>query len=481
MTAVSYQKALQWWSEQDSEAVAVVCNDQSINRGELDRSSNRLARAYRQLGVSVDDRITICVPNSIEFIQICFAAWKLGATPQPLSSKLPVNELVGLIELAEPALIVGVNESDHSGILVLPMGYCPDRSLSDDPLEEVVSKNAKALASGGSTGKPKLIVDTAQALFDPEVAVNHMQLEGCMLVPGPLYHNGPFITIFQCLLSGGKAVVMPHFDASEAIRLIEHYKVDWVLFVPTMMHRIWRLSEEQRTIADMRSLRIVNSTAAPVPAWLKSAWIDWIGAEKIYESYGGSERIGGTQITGTEWLEHPGSVGKPVGGALVRVLDIETHKELPPEEIGEVYMRAAINTIKSTFYVGAEDQEYDGYQTLGDMGYVDEDGYLYLVDRRVDMIVSGGANIYPAEIECVIDEFPAVRSSAVVGLPDDDLGQKLHAIVDAPGGLHLDKLLVHLGEHLVRYKVPRSVEVVDEILRDDSGKLRRSALREARL
>ena len=480
MAAVSYPKALQWWSSQDPEKVAVVCDDQIITRGELDRCSNRLARIYKDLGVAEGDRVTICVPNSIEFIQICFATWKLGATPQPLSSQLPENELEGLIALAEPALVVGVDRA-YGDRPTLPMGYEADQSISDQPLEDKISENAKALASGGSTGKPKLIVDAMPALFDPEIAVNHMQVEGCMLVPGPLYHNGPFITVFQCLLSGGKAVLMPRFDAGEAIGLIEQYAVDWVLFVPTMMHRIWRLDEAERQSRDMSSLRIVNSTAAPVADWLKRAWIEWIGAEKIYESYGGSERIGGTQIIGTDWLTHPGSVGKPVGGAAVRILDTETHQPLSAGEIGEVYMRAAASAAKSTFYVGAEEQEYDGFQTLGDMGYLDEEGYLYLVDRRVDMIISGGANIYPAEIECVIDEYANVRSSAVVGLPDDDLGQRVHAIVDAPGGLDEEALLKHLNSQLVRYKVPRSLEVVDELLRDDSGKVRRSALRDARL
>ncbi len=480
MAAVSYPKALQWWCSQDPEKISVVCNDQAITRGELDRNSNRLARVYKNLGVGEGDRITICVPNSIEFIQICFATWKLGATPQPLSSQLPANELQGLIELAEPALVVGVDRA-YADVPSLPMGYQAEQTISDQPLEDRVSENAKALASGGSTGKPKLIVDATPALYDPEIAVNHMQVEGCMLVPGPLYHNGPFITVFQCLLSGGKAVVMPRFDASDAIGLIEQYAVDWVLFVPTMMHRIWRLDEAERQSRDMSSLRIVNSTAAPVADWLKRAWIEWIGAEKIYESYGGSERIGGTQIAGTDWLTHPGSVGKPVGGAMVRILDTETHRQLPAGEMGEVYMRAASNAAKSTYYVGAEDQEHDGFQTLGDMGYLDDEGYLYLVDRRVDMIISGGANIYPAEIESVIDEYPAVRSSAVVGLPDDDLGQRVHAIVDAPGGLDEEALLIHLNSQLVRYKVPRSVEVVDELLRDDSGKVRRSALRDARI
>ena len=480
MGVVSYPKALQWWCSKNPEKVAVVCNDQKITRNELDLSSNRLARVYKSLGVKDGDRVTICVANSIEFVQICFAVWKLGATPQPLSPELPDKELENIILLAEPSLVVGVDRVDVD-VPVLPIAYQADQSISDQFLDDKVSKNAKALASGGSTGKPKLIVDANPALFDPEIAINHMQIQGCILVPGPLYHNGPFITLFQCLLSGGKAVVMSRFDASDAIGLIEQYKVDWVLFVPTMMHRIWRLDQVERTSKDISSLRIVISTAAPVPAWLKLAWIEWIGAEKIYESYGGSERIGGTQIVGTEWLTHPGSVGKPVGETLVKILDAETRQQLAIGEVGEVYMRATINTAKSTFYVGAENQEYEGFQTLGDMGYLDDEGYLYLIDRRVDMIVSGGANIYPAEIESVIDEYPEVRSSAVVGFFDDDLGQQVHAIIDAPDGLDEDELLAHLNSRLVRYKVPRTIEVVDYLLRDDAGKVRRSALREARL
>jgi len=273
---------------------------------------------------------------------------------------------------------------------------------------------------------------------------------------------------------------MTRFDPEESLALIEGHRVDYALFVPTMMQRIWRLPEATRTRYDLSSLRSVMASGAPSPAWLKRAWIGWLGPERIFEAYGGSERIGGTQITGAEWLEHPGSVGRPTGGRKLRVLDPRGH-ELAPGEIGEVFMMPPGGQGSTYRYIAAEARaSADGWETLGDMGYLDEEGYLYLVDRKTDMILSGGANVYPAEVEAAIDAHPAVRSSAVIGLPDDDLGQRVHAIVDAPGGASEDALREHLGEHLLRYKIPRSFEFVGEPLRDDAGKLRRWALREAR-
>jgi bile acid-coenzyme A ligase len=222
-------------------------------------------------------------------------------------------------------------------------------------------------------------------------------------------------------------------------------------------------------------------TGAPSPAWLKRAWIDWLGAEKIHEAYGGSERIGGTQISGTEWLAHPGSVGKPTGGRKIAILDEEC-RPCAARTIGEVYMMPPGGRGSTYRYIGAEaTASDDGWESVGDLGYLDEDGYLYLIDRKTDMIVTGGANVYPAEVEAAIDAHASVRSSAVIGLPDEDLGQRVHAIVDAPAGVTEEALSEHLEEHLVRFKMPRSFEFVSEPLRDDAGKVRRSALREARL
>jgi len=248
-----------------------------------------------------------------------------------------------------------------------------------------------------------------------------------------------------------------------------------------MLHRIWRLPREQRESFDLSSLRMVTSSGAACPDWLMRAWIEWLGPDRIQEAYGGSERIGGTLISGREWLAHPGSVGRPTGGRAIRVLDPEGG-ELPAFEIGEVFMMPPGGQGSTYRYVGAEARSTrDGWETLGDLGYLDDEGFLYLVDRRTDMIVTGGENVYPAEVEGAIDAHPAVRSCAVIGLPDADLGQRVHAIVEAEASLRESELLSHLAERLVRYKIPRSVEFVDTPLRDDAGKVRRFALREARL
>ncbi|HEU4430619.1 MAG TPA: AMP-binding protein, partial [Myxococcota bacterium] len=267
----------------------------------------------------------------------------------------------------------------------------------------------------------------------------------------------------------------------QALALIERHGVDWVLFVPTMMQRIAKLPADVRNKYDLASLRRVMCSGAPSPIWLKRFWIEWLGPEKIYEAYGGTERIAGTVIDGVEWLAHPGSVGKPPPGRMMRAQRPDGTL-CAPGEIGEIYMKPAAGQGTTYRYIGAEATATgDGWETLGDVGWFDADGYLYLADRKTDMILVGGSNVYPAEVEAAIDAHPAVRSSAVIGLPDDDLGNRVHALVDAPAGVTADTLRAYLGERLVAYKIPRSFEFVSEPLRDDAGKLRRSALREARL
>jgi len=289
------------------------------------------------------------------------------------------------------------------------------------------------------------------------------------------------MTSWSSLLMGSRIVVLRRFDPERALALIEEHRADWVLFVPTMMQRIWRLPEPVRARYDLSSLRRVMCTGAPSPPWQKRAFIGWLGPEKIYEAYGGTERIAGTMISGSEWLEHPGSVGKPTLGRKVRILD-EAGNDCPPRAVGEVFMMPSGGRGSTYRYLGASaTATSDGWESLGDMGYLDEDGYLYLVDRKTDIILCGSANLYSAEIEGAIDAHPAVRSSAVIGLPDDDLGSRVHAIVDAPAGVSEAELRAWLAERLVVYKIPRSFEFVWEPLRDDAGKLRRSALREARL
>lgn len=481
MPQLSCGRAFSWLAERRPEHVAVVHEGREITRGALDARSNRLARAFAELGVGGGDLVTLALPNGIPFFEATLAVWKLGATPQPIPEKLPLRERRAIVELANPALVVGAPQGEYAERPVLAADFEPDAALSDAPLPDVTPRHVRAMTSGGSTGRPKLIVDLTPGVADPERAENGMQIEGTTLVAGPLYHAGPFITAWQCLLSGGTAVVMTRFDAREALALIERHRVDWVLFVPTMMQRIWRLPPEERDRFDLSSLSRVMCTGAPSPAWLKRAWIGWLGPEKIWEAYGGTERIAGTLISGTEWLAHPGSVGKPPPERKIKALRPDG-SACAPGEVGELYMLPAAGRGTTYRYLGAEaEATSDGWETVGDLGWFDADGYLYLVDRKSDMILSGGVNVYPAEVEAALDAHPAVRSSAVIGLPDEDLGQRVHALVDATAPVREGELRAHLAEHLARTKIPRSFEFVQEPLRDDAGKVRRSALREARL
>lgn len=468
----------------DPRRLAVICGDDSITYGDLDRWANRLARAYADLGVGVGDLVTIALPNGIEFYAASFATWKLGAIPQPLPHRLPPPERDALIDLGEPALVVGVEPEASRSRPSVPRGFQPSADTLDTRVAAVVGPSFKAMASGGSTGRPKLIVAKVPAEFDPEVPSVQMQVGDVQLVPGPLYHNGPFSFSMYGLFAGATLVVMQRFDAAEALRLIEAHRVTWVFFVPTMMHRIWRLPEREQF--DVSSLRVVFSTGAPWPVWLKEGWIEWLGPDVIREGYGGTESQGGTSITGAESLLHPGSVGLAQFGALMRILDPDGN-EVPPGEVGEIYFMPPTGPGTTYYYLGAEAKAHEGWETIGDLGYIDADGYLYLVDRRTDMIVTGGANVFPAEVESAIEAQPGVRSCAVIGLPDDDLGQLVHAIVDVADldpAQYADfevALTAGLRERISRYKVPRSFEFVAEPLRDDAGKVRRSALRDARL
>ena len=427
------------------------------------------------------DMITVALPNSVDWFVAFAAAWKIGATPQPVSSRLPRPELEAIVALAEPAAVIGVDEGSFADVRCLPLGYRSPGDLDDGPLPDATSPAWKAPTSGGSTGRPKLIVSGDPSVMDPEGVVPlRITPGGCMVMPGPLYHNGPLIWSCQALLWGDHVVVLPRFDAEGTLAAIQDHRADIVYLVPTMMKRIWRLPEEVRDAYDLTSLQVVWHLAEPCPDWLKQVWLDWLGPDRIVELYGGTEGQASTVITGEEWLAHRGSVGRPAAGEIL-ITDPEG-RPLPAGEMGEVWLRSTRGT-PTYRYLGAEARSREGgWESLGDLGRVDEEGYLYLGDRMQDMILTGGSNVYPAEVEAALQEHPHVRSCCVIGLPDEDLGQRIHAIVEADADqVATEELLRFLGERLVRYKVPRSIELVQEVLRDDAGKVRRSQLRAERL
>ena len=457
---------------------AVTCDGLTITRVELDRSTNRLARAYAERGVGVGDYVTMVLPNSIEWIQAAVACWKLGAVPQPLSARLPDAELHGLLKLRPPALLVG---REHPEMPSLPADFTPDPALSDAALPEAVSPVWKAMGSGGSTGRPKLIESGGDSRIPAAIGYPLGAQEGdTTLVPIPLSHNTGFTTATIALLMRHHLVLMSRFDPHQFLRLITDHRVTFLTTVPTIMQRALPVYHADAKAYDLSSIRRFWHMGAPCPPAIKQAWIDLLAPEKLWELYGGTELQALTFISGDQWLTHRGSVGAVVAGEM-KVLD-DDGNPCPPGVVGEIYMRPSPGSAPTYRYIGVTAKTRDGWDSLGDLGYFDADGFLYLSDRRVDMFTVGGRNVYPAEIENALSAHPEVMSCLVVGVPDPnsgDLGQVPYALVHAADGSTLDAASVKdfLRERISGYKVPHTVEFVETPLRDDAGKARRSAVR----
>ena len=373
-------------------------------------------------------------------------------------------------------LVLGAEPGEHPGRVCLPVGWLPDESIDDGPLPDVIPPTWKAPTSGGSTGRPKLIVAGDPGVIDtdadPGMGVQPRRGDAGARTDVP---QRTVQLLQSWLVYGNHVITMARFDAEATLAAAHEHRPDWMLLVPTMMLRITRV--DGHATYDMSSLRVVWHMAAPCPPWLKEAWIQWLGGDRIFELYAGTEAQSVTVIRGDEWMTRRGSVGKPIYGEM-KVVDVDGN-DAAPDEVGEIYMRAPEGRVTYR-YVGADAKRTDdGWESLGDMGWIDADGYVFLTDRLGDMILSGGANIYPAEVEAAIDEHPLVRSSAVIGLPDEDLGSRIHAIVQPAPDVVIsdDELRAHLAERLVRYKIPRTFEFVLDPLRDDAGKVRRGQLR----
>ncbi len=463
------------------ERAALTVGDLTLSRAQLDERANRRARQLASLGVRADDIVLIALPNGFEFYETAFAAFKLGATVAPVSHRLTARESEQIVELAGARLVIG-GVPVPSGTPVLPGGTLPDQSLDGSPLPPAVARHWKIGTSGGSTGRPKLIVDVNPGHWSHDKE-GRRRLPGSTIInPAPLFHAAPFNNMLLALAQGSHIIEMGSFDAATYVRLVERHGADWAYLVPTMMSRIIKLPEKDRTARALRSLRTILHMAAPCPIWVKQAWIDIVGPGAVLELYGGAERIGLTLIDGHQWLAHRGSVGRPISGE-VGVFD-DDWRPCPPHVVGDIHFRPGTAGEESFAYIGAEARERDSWRSYGDIGWLDEDGYVYIADRRVDLIVTGGANVYPAEIEAAIGALPNVVGAVVIGLPDEDLGQRVHAIVqlesDAPAMSHA-QLIAGLSDEVQPYKLPRSSEFTTAQLRDEAGKVRRSALRQERI
>ncbi|WP_051297857.1 AMP-binding protein [Brevibacterium album] len=458
------------------ERAAVIASDGTLTFAELDARTTRAARLFEQRGVAHGDFVLISTPHCALMVEASIAALKLGAIPMPVSDRLTQAELDGLIALASPVLAVDTTAREVSTPRLRSLDEAD--SLPADALPAVVGPSLKAPTSGGSTGTPKIIVSTAPGAPEGYCllgAAMRVPAEGVCLVTAALYHNASFSNALAALVQGSTAVLMDRFDAEEALRLIEARRATWIYMVPTMMLRVWKLPPEVRTGFDLSSLETVLHLAAPCPAWLKREWIDWLGPDVVYEVFGTTEGQAATAISGRDWLERPGSVGRVISGELV--IRDETGAEAAPGTVGEVWVRRGAEEPVPYRYLGAEAEvDAAGWETVGDMGWKDEDGFVFLSDRRSDMILVGGVNVYPAEVEAAAEAHPQVLSAGCVGLDDEELGKRPALVVQTASGEVPPDLEDRLAEALARVKRPVRVLAATEPLRDAAGKVRRRAL-----
>lgn len=447
----------------------------------LDTASNLCARLLLERGVRRDDLVTVALPNGLAMLVACAAIWKAGATPQPVSPGLTPAERTAVVNAAGPALVIGFETSS------LP--HLSGRELDEilqaaetgsvtggEPLPDTWARSWKAPTSSGSTGTPKVVLAAAPALLDPARPVaDFLPLEGTQLVTGPLTHSATFTYAFRGLFTGHTLVILQRFEEHAVLRAIEQHRVTWALLVPTMLHRLLRLPADERDPARLRSLETVLHIGSPCAPALKHAVLDWLGPDRVTEVYAGSESNGLTMIRGREWLDRPGSVGRPVGGTRVRVLR-DDGTEAAPGETGQVWLWRGRDAAYR--YLGTPSRRRtDGWDTLGDLGHLDSEGWLWLAGRTDDVIVRGGEKIYPVEIERVLEEHPAVRGAIAYGVADLDLGQRVEAIVDTAGApVSGEELRSFAAARLDAPRRPERVRITAGTLRDDAGKVRRRAV-----
>jgi len=480
---ISFGRRLADLAQERPDAVAVIedLGDRPSRRwtwAELDAAATAAAHRLNAAGAGPGRFVVVGLPNVGEHLIATIGAWRLGACVLPLSPKLPPVERDPLLALADPAVIVA--DEPIRGRSTLGRRDLDSAGAAAGPLPDRVAHPGKAVASGGSTGTSKIIVDPKPwvgvpngfvATFGPMIGFPALAVQ---LVTGPLYHNAPFLLTHMGWFEAHTLVIMGKFDAERVVGLIERHRVTWCLLVPTMMHRVMAVPGLRDR--DLSSLEAVYHTAAPCPPSLKQAWIDLVGATRVYEAYGSTENVGAAVIRGDEWLLHRGSVGRPYQ-CDARIQD-DAGRPLPPGTIGEIFMRPRQSADRQYEYVGAAPARStrDGFVSVGDLGWLDADGYLYIADRRTDLIITGGVNVYPAEVEAALLEHPSVRDAAVIGLPEPEWGKRVHAVIELAAPATAGELDRHCHDRLTAAKLPRTYEFVSELPRNEAGKIRRSAL-----
>jgi bile acid-coenzyme A ligase len=465
-------------AEPDAVAIVFAAEDGTerlVTFRELDERSTQLAHVLVDRGLTVGDFLAVSLRNSPEHLMACFAGWKAGAVVVPMRWDLPEWERGRVLATMRPKLVVDPEHDEY---------FVAADSAPTTPLDDVVPPRGWGVCSSGSTGAPKVIVMNLPGLFYPEAGLN-MVVEAYgtlpqpqrVLVPAPLYHTNGF-TATRNLMAGERIVLLERFNASRILDLIEHYGITGFIGATPMLQRIAQVPGIDER--DLSSLDWVQQGASPLPHWLGRRWCELVGPEHFYLSYGASEMHGLITCRGDQWLAHPGTLGRPFGDAVVKILDPEG-RELPAGEVGGIYIWTPTGPAAS--YVGDNvapmTRTQDGFVTVGDLGWLDEEGFLYMADRRVDMIVTGAANVFPAEVEAALSEHPQILDVVVIGLRDPEWGRRVHAIVQPKNAANppaADDVISFAKARLAPYKVPKTVEFVDSLPRSDAMKLSRGAL-----
>jgi bile acid-coenzyme A ligase len=452
-------------------------SERVVTTTELDRRSSQLAGAMAAKGVGLGDRVGLGLRNSPELFMAAFAAWKLGATPIPVRWDLPDWELEQVREVICARLYL--SDDDLGWLRATEDAEVPE-------LPDVVAPRMQGICSSGSTGTPKIIVSSLPAVYTEVFSTPMMEQwrpvprPQRMLVLAPMYHINAFATVHN-LLAGDRLIVLERFDAARAVDAIERHRITAFTATPTMLQRIADLPGIDDR--DLSSIDWILQGAAPMPPSLVHRWAGFIGPERILMAYGMTESIGITALRGDEWMAHEGSVGRGQRDTEIRILD-DDGNDVPTGTEGTVYMSLAQANFE---YKGdkkkTEENRRAGFFTVGDVGYLDDEKYLFLCDRKNDMIISGGVNIYPAEIESVLLAHPKVGDAAVFGIPHADWGEEVKAVIEpAPGAAAGDALreeiLAFCADKLAKYKTPKSIDFLDELPRDPNGKLYKRKLRD---
>ncbi len=496
----------------------IMSGERELGQAQLLGNAARAAAGFAALGIGFEDTVAIMLRNDFPFFEAAMAANVLGAHAVPINWHFQAEEAGYIINDSRakalvvhadllPQIRAGIPASVQTFVVPTPpeiqSAYDLSAAQSLPPADATVwgdwlsqqtpqplsapPQPASMIYTSGTTGNPKgvrrdpVTPETAQIFAEMVATIFGFSADGDFrtAITGPMYHAAPNVYGLYAAKNGGFCVLQPRFDPEELLQLIERYRLTHLHMVPTMFVRLLKLPDAIKRQYDLASLRFVVHAAAPCPADVKRGMIEWWGPV-INEYYGSTETGGVVFHTSEEALRKPGTVGRPIKGGIVRIYD-EEGNALGANRVGEVYVR--IEGLSNFTYNGADDKrreiEREGLVTVGDVGYVDEDGYLFLCDRKRDMVISGGVNIYPAEIEAVLVACPGVKDCAVFGIPDDEFGEALCAYIEPESQSKLDGDAArdYLAQHLARYKVPKVIEFRDALPREDSGKIFKRKLR----